>query len=188
MKVVKNRRLPLMRIAITASIILGVVQVILIGAAYQRQTASINLEAEKISLEENISSLIKVNQDQVDDLQAELDQILAEVSDLDASFPELGAHFAIYPRGLDLANQSQVDLLAISRLSADNIDTYAGQVIDKQYSIDVIGGAAECINFIGELENAGRDTLSMKSVYIWPEENRCSLEISLIGFSDKAEE
>lgn len=188
MKVVKNRRLPLMRIAIIASVILGLVQVILIGAAYQRRTAANQLQEEKNSLEENISSLIQVNQDQVNNLQAELDQTLADIADLEASFPDLGAHFAIYHRGLDLANQSQVDLLSITRLSADNVDTYAGQVQDKQYSIEVIGGIDDCIQFIGNLEKAGRDTLSMRSVYIWPLENHCSLEISLIGFSKEAGE
>ena len=184
MKDFQNRRTSIMRIAIIGSVILGVIQMIMIGAAYQRRAATNQLETERIALEENINSLIKVNQDQVDDLQAELELIQADTAELEASFPELGAHFAIFPRGLALANQSQVDLQEISWLSSDSVDTFAGQVVDKQYSIDVFGKTADCIKFIAELEDGGRDTLSMRSVYIWPEENKCSYEISLIGFSN----
>ena len=188
MKKSNTRRLSIMRIAITASVVLGIINIILVGAAYQRQSASQELAAENNALIENINSIKEINQDELDSLQDELDLIRSEVAELEASFPELGAPFAIYKRAPALAEESKVDLLSIAILSTDIFDTYEGSVEEKQYSLDLAGTMEDCISFISELEQAGRDTISMKSVYLLPLENSCSIEVSLRGIPAPAAE
>ena len=188
MKRTTTRRISFLRIAIAASVLFGVVNIILVGAAYQRRSASQELVAERNALEENINSLKKINQAELDELQVELDLIQAEVADLEDSFPELGAPFAIYRRARDLALDSQVNLQGLARQSTDYHETYSGLVVEKQYSIDLTGAMDDCITFIGLLEEAGRDTLTMKSVYLTPQDNICSIDVSLIGFSPTAGE
>jgi hypothetical protein len=184
----QTRGLSAIRIAITASVILGVINIILVGATYQRQSASRELAAEKNALVENISSLKKINQEELDELQKELDLIRSDVAELEASFPELGAPFAIYQRAQELSHESQMDLLSIVSQSTDLHDTYTGTVEEKQYSLDLAGAMEDCISFIGKLEAAGRDTLSMKSVNLLPLEYSCSIEVSLLGYSTPAGE
>jgi len=188
MKRATTRRLSFLRIAIAASVLFGVINIILVGAAYQRRSASLELVAEKNALEENINSLKKINQAELDELQVELDMIRVEVADLEASFPELGAPFAIYRRARDLALESQVNLQSLASQSTDYHETYSGLVVEKQYSIDLMGAMEDCITFVGLLEEAGRDTLTMKSVYLVPQDSICSIDVSLIGFSTAAEE
>ena len=182
------RRLSFLRIAIAASVILGVINIIMVGATYQRRSASLELGDERSALEENIASLKKINQDELDELQAELELIRSDVADLEASFPELGAPFAIYRRARDLALESQVNLQSIAIQSTDFHETNAGIVVEKQYSVDLTGTMEDCITFIGLLEEAGRDTLTMKSVYLGSQDSSCSIDVSLIGFSAAAGE
>lgn len=188
MKRAQPRRLSVMRIVITASVILGLVNIILVGATYQRQSASRELDAENSALEENINSLKKINHEELVDLQEELDLIRADVVELEASFPELGAPFAIYQQALELSQESQVDLISIVSQSTDLHETYSGTVVEKLFSLDFAGATEDCISFIGKLEQAGRDTLSMKSVNLLPLDNSCSIEVSLLGYSVSAGE
>jgi len=172
-----------MRIAITGSVIAGMINLILVGAAFLRQSASQDLDTEKAALRENINSLEVINQERIDELQDELDEIRAEVEDLEAAFPELGAPFAIYQQSLAISRENQVDLLTISKQSTDILETYQGTIVEKQYAIGLAGAMEDCIRFIGDLEHAGRDTLSMKFINLMPQDNRCSIEVSLLGFS-----
>lgn len=188
MKRATTRRLSFLRIAIAASVIFGLINIILLGATYQQRSASQELVAQRSALEENIDSLKKINQDELDELQAELDLIRSEVADLEDSFPELGAPFAIYRRARDIALESRVNLQSLASQSTDYHETNAGLVVEKQYSIDLVGAMEDCITFIGLLEEAGRDTLTMKSVYLVPQDSTCSIDVSLIGFSTAAGE
>ena len=184
----KTRHLSAMRIAITGSVIAGIINLILVGGAYLRQAASQELDAEKDALRDNINSLEVINQERLDGLQDELDQIRAEVEELEAAFPELGAPFAIYSQALAISRENQVDLLTITLQSTDIHETYQGTVVEKQYGLELAGNMEDCLAFIGDLEQAGRETLAMKYINLLPLDYSCSLEVSLMGFPGSSAE
>ena len=105
----KNPKLSGLRIGIITSLVLAVIHLILIGAAYQRQTAAAQLDQDRLTLEENLQQLEAVNQDQIDDLEAELEEIKTEIIELEAGFPELGAPFALFNQAEILTGKSQVE-------------------------------------------------------------------------------
>jgi len=170
------------RIVIAICVILGLIHVILLGWTLQRRSASAQLAEARLVLEDNLDQLQQINQDQLDDLQAELEGIQAEITALEASFPELGAPFAIYRRGLDLAQGSQLALLEISLIASETLETASGLFVKKEYNIETQGSLENCLVFMDSLEKAGLDTVILKSVGIIPAESQCSLEISTLGY------
>ena len=84
-----------------------------------RQKATKQLETDRLALEDNFSELEKVNKEQLDVLQADSESIQAEVVELESSFPELGAPFDVFNRGLELAQASELDLLSISSVNTE---------------------------------------------------------------------
>ncbi len=177
----KPSKISVLRIGIIASVIAAMLNVILLGATFQRVSASKQIEADTQVLEENYSELVKVNQEQLDDLQNELSLLNAEVSELEASFPELGSSFALYQRALGLSNKSNVDLRSISRLASDIQETTSGTILFNDYNIELSGTLVDCFTFIEEIETAGMDTVVMQYASFWPEETLCSLEIKTMG-------
>ena len=171
------------RIVIILCVILGLLHVILLGWTLQRQSASAQITDDRLVLEENLDQLQQINQDQLDELQEELDLIQAEVTTLETSFPDLGTPFAIYRRGMDLAQSSQMELLEISLINSETLETVSGLVLKNQYTIDTQGSLENCLVFIDILEKAGMDTINLEFASIIPAENRCSLEISTLGYS-----
>jgi cell division protein FtsB len=174
-------KISVLRIGIIASVIAAMLNVILLGTTFQRRSASKQIEADSQVLEENYAELIKVNQEQLDDLQNELSLINAEVSDLEESFPELGSSFALYQRAPGLSNKSNVDLRSISRLGSDLQETTSGPIFIDDYKIELRGALVDCFKFIEEIETAGMDTVVMQYASFWPEESLCSLEIKTTG-------
>ena len=178
----KSSRVTPRRIVIVLCVILGLLHVILLGWTIQRRSASTQLEDDKLVLEENLDQLQQINQDQLDTLQAELDEVLEELTELEASFPELGTPFAIYRRGLDLTQESQVELQQISLVGSESLDTVSGLVLIKQYRIETLGTLENCLAFMNNLEQAGADTIILEFANIVSAERQCSLEISTLGY------
>lgn len=174
-------KISVLRIGIIASVIAAMLNVILLGATFQRRSASVQIEADSQVLEENYTELVKINQEQLDDLQNELNLIKAEVSDLEASFPELGSSFALFQRVLGLSTKSNVDLRSITRSGSDLQETTSGTIFFDNFSIQLRGTLVDCFKFIEEIETAGMDTVVMQYASFWPEESMCSLEIKTIG-------
>ena len=133
------------RVGLILSLIAAVVNLIFLGSVSLRQKATKQLEVDRLALEENFSQLEKVNRDQLDALQADLDSIQTEVLELEASFPELGAPFDVFNRGLDLAEVSQVNLLSISSTNSDIQETASGVLIFEEYNIELIGTLINCL-------------------------------------------
>jgi Tfp pilus assembly protein PilO len=178
----KNRLLTPRRIAIALSVILGVVHVILLGWTLQRRSAIAELAAGQTALEENLNQMEEINQEELDTLQNELASIENEVLQLNNSFPELGSTFAIYRRGLNIAQSSSVELLSISLLNSDVQETVSGNVLTKQYSLEASGAPTQCLTFVQALEDAGAGSLAVEGVTIAQEDAQCSIEISTFGY------
>ncbi len=170
------------RIAILGSVILAMLHIILLGGTYQRKTASEKMQSDIATLDQNYAAIEQISKEQLSDLQSELELIQAEVAELQSSFPELGAPFAIYHRGMDLSRSSEVDLKGISLLGSDLQETVSGNIQTDTYSIEATGLLESCLTFIHKLESAGLDTVTMEQVSIRPEEELCSLEIKTVGF------
>jgi hypothetical protein len=177
----------LRRIVITICVLLGLAHVILLGWTLQRQSASTQLNEDRLILEENLGQLQQINQSQLDDLQADLDAILADIAVLEASFPELDSSYAIYEQGYDLAQNNQLTLEEINLLGSDIVDTISGQLVKKDYTLETRGSLENCLSFIDSLEQAGLDTISLDQVYIIPGENYCYLEISTLGYPSQTD-
>jgi len=171
-----------MRTAILGSVILAMLHIILLGGTYQRRTAAEKIQSASAELDQNYAALKQISDEQVSALRFELGLIQAEVDDLQSSFPELGAPFAIYHRGMDLSQSSRVNLDSISLLESDIQETTLGNIQTNNYSIELTGLLESCLTYIQKLESAGMDTLTMKYVSIWPEEELCSLEIKTVGY------
>jgi hypothetical protein len=170
------------RIVIFFCVILGLLHVILLGWTLQRNQAASQLTEDILILQENLDQLQEINQDQLDDLQEELSAILADVSSLEASFPELGAPFALYRRGLGLAQDNQVELLEITLTGSESVDTMSGKILRNQFNIETSGSLVNCLSFLDALERAGQDTIILEFANFKPGQNQCSLEISTLGF------
>ncbi len=156
--------------------------IILLGGTYQRSAAAEKIQSDITSLDQNYAALKQINEEQLNALQSELDLIQAEVADLQSSFPELGAPFAIYHRGMDLSQLSGVNLNSISHLGSNLQETAAENIQTDNYSIELVGSLESCLTFVQKLEIAGMETVTMEYVSIWPEEELCSLEIKTVGY------
>jgi len=176
-----------MRAAILGSVILALINIILLGGAYQRRVAAEKIQSDRITLDLNYTELREINDEQLSALRFELGLVQAEVDDLQSSFPELGAPFAIYHRVMDLSQSSGVGLDSISHIGSDLQETALGNIQTDNYSIELTGLLESCLTFIQKLESAGMDTLTMEYVSIWPEEELCSLEIKTVGFPEVEE-
>lgn len=170
------------RTAILGSVILAMLHIILLGGTYQRRVAVEKIQSDYAALDQNYAELKQISEEHLSALQSELDLIQAEVADLQSSFPELGAPFAIYHRGMDLSQSSGVDLNGISHLESDLQETVSGNIQTDNYSIELTGLLESCLTFIQKLERGGVDTVTMEYVSIWPEEELCSLEIKTVGY------
>ena len=175
------------RLVIALCLILGAFHIITLGFTFQRRTATRQLDADRLVLEENLNQLRDINQEELDQAQAELDSLRAENALLEESFPELGAPFALYRRIKDLADQNTVNLASVNLLGSEIIDTVSGPVIRKQYSIEAYGTLDTCLGLIQTIENAGLDTVTMQTMDIQPEENLCSLVVNTLGYTQNSE-
>ena len=171
-----------MRTAIRGSVILAMLHIILLGGTYQRKAAAEKIQSDSAALDQNHAALKQLNEERVSALRFELGLVQAEVDELQSSFPEPGAPFAIYHRGMDLSESSGVSLDSISHLGSDLQETVSGNIQTDNYSIELTGLLESCLTFIQKLESAGLDTVSMEYVSIWPEEKLCSLEIKTVGY------
>ncbi len=171
-----------MRTAILGSVILAMLHIILIGGTYQRRAAAEKTQSDSAELDQNYAVLKQISEEQLSALHSELELIQAEVAELQSSFPELGAPFAIYHRGMDLSQSSGVGLDSISHLGSNFQETASGNIQTDNYGIELTGLLESCLTFIQKLEGAGLDTLSMEYISIWPEEELCSLEIKTVGY------
>lgn len=178
----QTRLLTPRRIVILLCVILGLAHLILMGWTIQRRIAGEVLLDNKAVLEENLDQFQRINQEQINALQVELDTIQAEVAELRASFPEVGAAFDLYRRGNDMATARQVELLEITLISSESLDTVSGPVLRKQYNIEASGSLENCLAFMDTLEQVGLDTVFMEFASISPAESQCSLEISTLGY------
>jgi hypothetical protein len=158
--------------------------IILLGGTFQRRWAIRQLDADQQVLEDNLATLERINQEQLQALQTELDEINAEISELQASFPELGAPFDLYHRITTFTELNGMNLQSISRINAEDQVTAEGALIVEEYSIDLGGDLSSCINLIGALEEAGQGTVMMNQATIWLEENQCLLEMQIFGVSN----
>ena len=170
------------RTAILGSVILALLHIILLGGTYQRRTAAEKIQSDRATLDQNYAALKQISGEQLSALQSELELIQAEVANLQSSFPELGAPFAIYHRGMDLSQSSGVDLDGISHLGSELQETDTGNIQTDNYSIELTGLLESCLTFIQKLESSGMNTVTMEYVSIWPEEKLCSLEIKTVGY------
>ena len=177
----KNPKLSALRIGIITSLVLAVIHLILIGAAYQRQTAAAQLDQDRLTLEENLQALEAVNQDQIDELEAELEEIKTEIIELEAGFPELGAPFALFNQAEILTEKSQVDLRSVTRIRKEFEDAVAGSYHGIEYSLEVEGSLQDCINFIEQLETVGLDSIHIQYASLWPEDQLCVFEVRTLG-------
>lgn len=175
------------RIVIALSLILGLAQVILLGWTVQRRLAIQKLLSSQAILEMNISQLEEINQEELDSLQSDLDALEDEIRGLEASVPDLGAPFALYQRGLEIAQASSVDLLRVELLSVNIRETASGMVEVKYYSIEGAGSAGQCLDFVQALEAAGGKTLAMDEVSILPADRKCLIDLSTVGFASPEE-
>jgi Tfp pilus assembly protein PilO len=183
----RSRTITPRRIAIALSIILALIHVILLGWTLQRRSAIEQLEEDKVTLEENFSQLEEINQEQLDALQEELALLEEEIVQLQDSFPELDAPFALYRRGLDIAQSSNLNLQSIGLLSVSIQETISGDILIKQYSVETSGTTSQCLTFIDALEQAGAGSVAMDGFSMTPPESACSVDLSTIGIPTAAE-
>ncbi len=172
----KSKVTPL-RIGLTASLILAVLHILLLGWTYQRRAAARQLDQDLEVLQENFGQLENIKQDQLDQLQLELDRILGEVAELEASFPELGAPFALIRRGQEFADSSQVELKSITRMDTSIQETASGDILREEFSLELGASLENCVSFIRTIERAGQDTVVMQYASFWPVEEHCTLEL-----------
>jgi len=170
------------QVGLILSLIVGMVNLFFLGSVLLRQNAAKQLEADKLALQENFDQLETVNQQQLDDLQADLEQINDEVRELEASFPELGAPFSVFNRGLEIAQASQADLLSISLVNTEVQETASGVLILEEYDLELLASLESCLSFIEKVEEAGLDSVVMQYVGIIPADGICSLGIKTMGF------
>jgi hypothetical protein len=170
------------RIAIFGSLVFAVLNLIFLGATYQRRTAAESLQKNIRAMEDNLIILKQIDEDRLDSLRTELEQAQKRVTELENSFPDLGAPFAIYPQGKNLATQSQMELIGISLLNIDRKESPSGPVQVKEYFLELKGNMANCLMFLDRLEEAGQQTLSIENISISAQEETCELEVQAVGF------
>jgi hypothetical protein len=178
----KNKLFSGIRVGLIISLTAAILNLVFLGGASLRLKASRQLQLTRSALEENIADLEQVNQDQLDQLRADLEEIQQEVLELEASFPEPGAPFDVFRRGLDLAQSSQLDLLNISLLDSESRETASGVLLFEEYGLELNGGLVDCFTFIEKIETAGLDSVVMQYAGIFPEDGLCSLEIKTMGY------
>jgi hypothetical protein len=184
----RRRKVSAMRVGIIASLIMATLHLILIGGTYIRKKATLELESDRLVLIENLTLLEEINQGQLDALASELAVIEEEISELEISFPELGAPFALFQRAQEFSEKNQVDLSSISKDIQEIKNTTSGIVIIEEYNLELVGNLDDCISFIGEVEEAGLETVIMQSASFSPQEELCFLDIQTLGIINVSED
>lgn len=169
------------RVAIAGSLIVAVINLVFLGATFQRRNAVATLRENIASLEENIQVLQEVDQERVQTLQEELDAAKEDLEQLRNAFPELGAPFAMYDQGMTIATQNQLTLNNIALQSEEKIESPTGPLQAKTFSLNLEGTLGQCIRFIRDVEQAGQQTLVIENISISPGNNSCSLDIRAFG-------
>ncbi len=178
----KKNKLSGIWIGIIFSLIAAVLNLIFLGGASLRRNATKQLNLDRSALEENFAVLEEVNQEQLDALQADLENIQTEVVELEASFPELGAPFDVFRRGLELAQISQIELINISLINSDQQETTSGVLVFEEFDLELNGDLVNCLTFIEKTETAGLDSVVMQYAGFFPEDGSCYLEIKTMGY------
>jgi len=176
-----------LRFAILGSVILGLLHIILLGGIYQWNNAVQKFQSEQDALTQNLNTLQNINDEQISALRFELSLIQSEVDELQKSFPDIGAAFAIFHRGLDLSESSGITLDSIIHQGSELQEMVSGNFQADFYSIELTGNLETCLAFIEKLEKAGLDTVTMELANIWPEEKICSLEIKTVSYPTNQE-
>lgn len=170
------------RLALFASLVAGMLLLILVGITYQRSSALARLESQIETIQENFSERKNLDLEKIAELEQELAAAQDEVEELQDFFPEPGTSVSLYLHAAQLARESQVELQEISLSSAETVDAPEGSLQSAVYLIRLSGGTKPCISFIERLEELGLQKVTMDEIVISPLENLCQLEARLLGF------
>ena len=168
-----------MRVAIVGSLVVAVILLLFLGAAYQRERAQQTLQENVESMRENLATLREVDRQKMQSLQEDLGDAKEEVAALRESFPEVGAPFAIYRQSYKFASRNRLALQSISLADTDILSTPTGSLRARNYSLSLEGSVGACILFLDDLEQAGQGTLIIDNINITPPEETCVLDVKV---------
>lgn len=173
-----------LRTALLGSAITAALLIILIGAAYQRNTAASTIQEDIESIQANFSQQKQADLAQIADLEEELAQAQSELEELEKTFPELGESYALYQQAQELAFRNQVTLLGISRMGSETLDTEQGLYQSTSYAVQLRGDTKTCLAYIQSLENSSLQSVSPDDISISPLNGQCGFTARVFGFPD----
>jgi hypothetical protein len=174
-------KVPPRLMAVYLSLALIAVHVILLLGGYLRQSAAARTAEQLQQLQDNMQELNAGEQAELARLEASRDQVRQQVEDLQAKVPDPSQPFPVYARTLDLVDEDIANLIQIERMESDNIQSPAGPVLSESHRLTIALDLNECLQLLGDLEQAGGAGLNLDDININAGEPTCAATINTIG-------
>lgn len=162
-------------------IVLAVVAALLAGGV-ARTLGARSIDNQVGSLSGNLSQLIQIRQDNLDQLSAQLESAQSELAQVEAETPQLGTPYQLYERGFALGPENQVEVASIAFGGEETQSTALGSLGLNTYSISLWGDIPSCVNYVSQLEAEGAPYLATERVMMQiGDPGNCSFNTVVLG-------
>lgn len=178
----RRSRLSVRTLAIVLNVIALAVVAALLAGGVARTLGAQAIDNQVGSLSGNLSQLIQIRQDNLDQLFTQLDSAQAELAQVEADTPQLGAPYRLYERGFALGPENQVEVQSIAYGGEETQSTALGSLGLDTYSISLLGDIPGCVKYVSQLETEGAPYLATERVTMQiGEPGGCSFTTVVLG-------
>jgi hypothetical protein len=135
------------------------------------------LAAQTAPLKANLAELQRAKEEGFASLRKDIALAEQELNSLRSSFPQAGAPFDLYRRGMTLAQSSRVEIVSVERGSTTVDDTTMGELTKTTYTIETRGSMQHCLTFMSQLEDEGLSTVALDNISIDPTAEECNFDV-----------
>ncbi len=169
-------------LAIVLNVIALAVVAALLAGGVARTLGAQSIDNQVGSLSGNLSQLIQIRQDNLDQLSAQLDSARSELAQVEAEAPQLGAPYQLYERGFALGPENEVEVESIAYGGEETQSTALGSLGLDTYSISLLGDIPGCVNYMSQLETEGAPYLATERVTMqFGDPGSCSFNTVVLG-------
>jgi outer membrane murein-binding lipoprotein Lpp len=173
---------PARTLAIVLNVIALAIVAALLAGGVARTLGAHSIDNQVSSLSGNLSQLIQIRQDNLDQLSAQLETAQTELAQVEAETPQLGAPYQLYERGFALGPENKVEVESIAYGGEETQSTALGSLGLDTYSISLVGDIPGCINYVSQLETEGAPYLATERVTMQSgDPGSCSLNTAVLG-------
>jgi hypothetical protein len=157
------------------------VNILFLGGRFQKEQLKQTLTGQVEELQASIEELEQADMEGLQALEDELSDAQSYLSSIEAIFPDIESPFDLYRRGYSLASSSNVDVTSIHRMSAETQPAILGTLELVNYAVVTAADLESCLQYLGDLESEGAETLALNNIRIEPALDVCNFEVRIAG-------